>query len=145
MKSSYLYGMKFLRSALLFSLFILSFAAKAQNISLLGKTDEYIMESVTGYAKVYERALEHEQFNILVFEDGERELSFYFTFYQGGKVCEYIRSYTPISKESEDVKIVRSTFTNIKDNVWQNADKTVEARITGSPTESILVLKNVRQ
>lgn len=145
MKSSYLYKMNFLRLVFVFALFIFSYSANAQNISLLGKTDEFIMESVTGYSKVYERALEHEQFNILVFEDGERELSFYFTFYQGGKVCEYIRSYTPLSKESEDVKIVRSTFTNIKDNVWQNANKTVEARITGSPTESILVLKNVRQ
>ena len=136
--------MNLFKITLLFLFVLITYSSKAQNVSLLGKTDEFIMESVTGYASVQERALEHEQYNILVFEDKDRELSFYFTFYQGQKICDLIRSISPVDKESEDVKLVKNTYIKKEGNVWENPEKTVQARITVTGEEIVLTLRNLR-
>jgi hypothetical protein len=136
--------MRFYKLTFIFLLYLIPFSSQAQNVSLLGKTDEFIMESVTGYASVHERALEHEQYPILAFEDKDRELSFYFTFYQGQKVCDLIRSVNPVSNEPADVKLVKTTYNKGEGNIWENPEKTVQARITVTDNEVILTLRNLR-
>lgn len=123
---------------------LVSSASRAQNIPLIGQSEEFILENVKGYASVEERAFEHEEFDVLVFEDQGRELSFYFTFYRGEKVCNFIKNRGPASSMKEEVDLVKSTYTRIKDNVWENAEKTIQVQLSEIDGEMGMVIKGVR-
>jgi len=136
--------MTYLRATCLAILFLSSITSQAQTIELIGTSEDFILENVKGYPSVKERSLEHEEFNVLVFEDQGRELSFYFTFYRGGKVCSYIKSIAPVSAMKTEVDFIKANFTNIKDNVWENAAKTVQVQISESERQVIMWVKEIR-
>ncbi|MES3017801.1 MAG: hypothetical protein V4721_08485 [Bacteroidota bacterium] len=121
-----------------------SVAAQAQTVQLIGTSEEFILENVKGYPSVEERSLEHEEFNILVFENKDDELSFYFTFFRGGKVCSYIKkSGSPLALK-EDIDYIKSHFKNTSDNFWENPEKTIRAEIVKRDGLEILLMKAVR-
>jgi hypothetical protein len=99
---------------------------------------------VTGYNTVEERGLEHEEFNILVFEDKERELAFYFTFYRGDKICNYIKCTAPLSALKEEIHYIKSNFKNIKDNVWESSSRRTQAVISETNGLGVITLKELR-
>lgn len=134
-----------LRTALSIFLCLFSFLSNAQTTQLIGASEEYILENVKGYASVEERGIEHEEFNVLVFEDKERELSFYFTFYRGGKVCSYIKNTAPLPALKDEINFIKTNFINTRDNIWENADKTVQVHINTSEGQGAIVVKELRK
>ena len=136
--------MKCLHAFLLFLFCSLPFLANAQTTQLIGASEEYILENVKGYSTVEERGIEHEEFNVLVFEDGARELSVYFTFYKGGKICSYIKNSAPIAALADEIKFIKANFTNTRDNIWQNASKTLQVQINTSEGQGSIVVRELR-
>ncbi len=136
--------MTYFRPALIFFLFLSSIASQAQTVKLIGTSEEFILENVKGYTSVEERALEHEEFNVLVFEDQDRELSFYFTFYRGAKVCNYIGYKAPLSVLNEEIKLIKANLKNIRDNIWENSEKTAQVEIREANGIGFLIIKQLR-
>jgi len=99
--------------------------AQTPLISWIDKSEYFIIEHVKGYDFMEERGLEHQQFDILVFGDKDRELSFFFTFYQGEKICNRIISRAPAAAFKNDLAEIGVTFTKISNNTWENVDKTI--------------------
>lgn len=132
------------RPAFIFILILSSFVCQAQTVQLIGTSEENILENVKGYPSVNERALEHEEFNVLVFEDQDRELSFYFTFYRGDKVCNYIKNKAPLSVLKEEIKLIKANLKNIRDNIWENSEKTAQVEIRESNGIGFLIIKQLR-
>ena len=132
------------RAALLILLCLVSFASNAQIIQLIGTSEEFILENVKGYNSVEEKGLEYEEFNVLVFEDKNRELAFYFTFYRGDKICNYIKSTAPLSALKEEIQHIKSNFKNIRDNVWENSSGKTQAVIRASNGLGVIMLKELR-
>lgn len=133
------------RTALIIFFCLFSFLSSAQTTQLIGASEEYILENVTGYASVEERGIEHEEFNVLVFEDKGRELSFYFTFYRGGKICSYIKNTAPLPALKDEINFIKANFVNTRDNIWENADKTVQVHINTSEGQGAIVVKELRK
>ena len=125
-------------------LFLISFTSKAQTVSLIGTSEEFILENVKGYASFQARGIEHEEFDVLVFEDKDRELSFYFTFYRGEKICSYIKNRAPISALKEEIDFIKTNFKNIKDNIWENASKAVQVQVTEFDGQGTVLAKAIR-
>lgn len=136
--------MNFLRTTGIILLCLISFLSHAQTTQLIGASEEFILENVKGYSSVEERGIEHEEFNVLVFEDGGRELSFYFTFYRGGKICSYIKNTAPLSALKEEISYIKKNYTNTRDNIWVNAAKTVQVAINTSAGQASIVAKEIR-
>lgn len=127
---------------LLSTVFIFTtFLAFGQTEKLIGTTDDFIIENISGYATVEERGIEHEEFNVLVFEDQERELSFYFTFYKGAKVCNYIKLSAPLPAIKSEIDYIKSNFTNTSANIWVNASKTVQIQINEKEGRGLILTK----
>lgn len=133
-----------LRTVFSILLFLFSLAVNAQSIQLIGASEEFILENVKGYNSVEEKGLEHEEFDILVFEDRDRELAFYFTFYRGGKVCNYIKSTAPLSASREDILYIKSNFKNIRDNVWENSSGKTRAVISENNGLAVITMRELR-
>ncbi len=126
---------------------LISFRAQAQTqtTSLIGTSEEFILENVKGYASVEERGLEHEEFNVLVFEDKDRELSFFFTFYRGAKICSFIKNKAPIASLKQEIDLIQSNFKKVKDNVWEKPDKSVQVQINEEEGIGVIIVKEIRQ
>ncbi len=133
-----------LRTAIIILFCFVSSLSRAQTTQLIGASEEFILENVKGYTTVEERGIEHEEFNVLVFEDGRRELSFYFTFYRGGKVCSYIKNTAPLPALKDEINFIKSNFSNTRDNVWENASKTVQVQINTFEGQGSIVVKELR-
>ncbi len=125
-------------------LFLVSFDSKAQTVSLIGTSEEFILENVKGYASFQARGIEHEEFDVLVFEDKDRELSFYFTFYRGEKICNFIKNTAPLPALKTEIDFIRANFKNIKDNIWENAAKTIQVQIDEAVGRGIVLAKEIR-
>lgn len=136
--------MTFLRTFLVSLLCFAAFFADAQTTQLIGASEEYILENVKGYSIIEKRGIEHEEFNVLVFEDGPRELSFYFTFYKGGKICNYIKNTAPLPVLEDEIKFIKAHYINIRDNIWQNASKTLQVQIGSSEGQGSIVVRELR-
>ena len=132
------------RTAFSILLCLFSLATNAQTVQLIGASEEFIPENVKGYNSVKEKGLEHEEFNVLVFEDKSRELAFYFTFYRGNKICNYIKSTAPLSALKEEIQHIKSYFKNIRDNVWENSSGKTQAVISESNGLGVIMLKELR-
>ena len=122
-----------------------SFRAAAQIPSLIGTTEEFILENVKGYASVQQRGIEHEEFEVLVFEDKERELSFHFTFYRGEKVCNYIKSEAPLSTLKKELDFIHNNFNKVSDKIWENKTRTVQVQINEVGGQVVMVVKGIRR
>lgn len=138
--------MKVLWLAVLTVLCLGSFRAASQTTALIGASQEFILENVRGYPLVEERGLEHEEFDVLVFEDKEknRELSFFFTFYRGEKVCNFIKNKAPLADLTEELDFIKTRFHNSKGNIWENQSKTIEVQLTESGGYATIIAKAIR-
>lgn len=136
--------MNYIRPVFTIFLFLASFAARSQTLQLIGTSEQYILENVKGYDAVEEQAIEHEEFNVLVFEDKDRELSFYFTFFRGDKVCNYIKKKAPVSALKEEIAHIKSTLKSINEKTWENAEKTVQVEISETDGNGLLLIKWLR-
>ncbi|MEJ7692748.1 hypothetical protein [Daejeonella sp.] len=136
--------MSYFRPVLILILILGSFISRAQTVQLIGTSDDFILENVKGYDSVEERSLEHEEFNILVFEGKDKELSFYFTFFRGEKVCSYIKNTGKPSALNEEILFVKSHFKNTKDNIWESSGKSIQAEITEKNGFALLLVKALR-
>ncbi|WP_411273282.1 hypothetical protein [Daejeonella sp.] len=136
--------MNFLRTTGIILFCLIPFLSHAQTTQLIGASEEFILENVKGYASVEERGIEHEEFNVLVFEDGGRVLSFYFTFYRGGKICSYIKNTAPLHALEEEIRFIKANFTNTRDNIWVNAGKMVQVQINTTESHGSIVAKELR-
>jgi hypothetical protein len=123
---------------------LLSGQLQAQTVSLIGTSEENILETITDHGPAQYRALEHEEFDILVFEEKERELSFYFTFYKGGKICSFIRSRAPLISLQQEINFIQENFRKIGDDLWEKPDKSLQVKITVSDGIGLLVAREIR-
>lgn len=126
---------------------LLSLSSQAQNLSLIGTPEEFIIDQVSGYRHMEERALEHEEYPMLVFTDTDKELDFYFSFYRNEKICDMIRVIAPEEVLKEDLDSIRSGFTNVKDKIWENQARTVRVQLSeeaGNNKKLIMVIENIR-
>lgn len=123
---------------------LLSFLTNAQTTKLIGASEGFILDNVEGYSTVVERGMEHEEFNVLVFEDKGRELSFYFKFYQGVKICNYIKNTAPLTALMDEIKFIKENFENIRNNIWENTAKTIQVEITSLSGQGSIVVKELR-
>lgn len=121
-----------------------SLCAQVPLTSLIDKTEEFITEQVEGYETVRDQPLEHEQFDVLIFEDKQRELSFFFTFYRGDKLCNMIRSVGPTAGFKNELNTITKTFSKVDNNRWENADKTIQVRIEEVDGLTTMVVKGVK-
>lgn len=136
--------MTYFRPILILVLILSSFVSLAQSVHLIGASDEFILENVKGYDSVEEKSLEHEEFNILVFEGKGQELSFYFTFYRGAKICSYIKNIGPSSILKDEIAYIQSNFKRIGDNIWQNSEKTIQAEVSKRSGLDLIMIKSLR-
>jgi len=132
------------RPSFIFILFVISFASQAQTEKFIGKSEEFILENVKGYSSVEARMIEHEEFNVLVFEADKRELSFYFTFYRGAKVCNFIKNRGPFSVLREEIENIKANFHKTGNNDWENSAKTVNVKFDDSGGQNVLVFSQIR-
>lgn len=136
-----------IRLAVISALVFISFSSEAQNLSLIGKPEEFIIDQVSGYKNMEERALEHEEYPMLVFTDTDKELDFYFSFYRNEKICDMIRVSAPEEALREDLDSIKSDFTNVKDKIWENQAHTVRVQFSeevGNNRKLIMVIENIR-
>jgi hypothetical protein len=132
------------RLTLLFIFFFFSSPSNAQNVALIGSSEEFILQSVKGYSSVESRGIEHEEFDVLVFSDKGRELSFYFTFFRGDKVCSYVKIDASPLMLKDEFAYIKTHFTNVRDNIWENASKTVHLDIIQGADRSVILAKALR-
>lgn len=136
--------MGYFKLAIAAILVLISCQLQAQTVSLIGTSEEYILQTVTDHGPAQYRALEHEEFDILVFEESDRELSFFFTFYKGSKVCSFIRSRAPIASLEQEINFIKKNFIKIGDGVWEKQDKSSQVTITVSDGIGLIVAREIR-
>src|SRR6476620_9336240 len=127
-----------IRYLFVFGLLLVTLSVSGQTAAFIGTSEEFILENVKDYESVQQRSIEHEEFDVLVFGDKNRELSFYFTFYKGAKVCAYIKHDAPLPALKEEIDSIKSSMIQVKDNIWQSADKSVQAEIAGSQDRALI-------
>lgn len=136
--------MVFIRTAFIIVLLINCYDLKAQTVNLIGASEEFILQNVKGYSSVESRGIEHEEFDVLVFEDKRRQLSFHFTFYKGGKVCSYIRNEGTAIFLKDEIDYIKANFKHIGAGVWENTARTVQVDIMNRPDQLVIMTKALR-
>lgn len=123
----------------------ISFGLQAQTVSLIGASEEFILENVRGYAISEHRAIEHEEFDVLVFEDKDREVSFFFTFYKGAKICSFIKNRAPLPSLGKEIDYVQTNFRKIQENIWEKPDKRAQVQISESDGMVVILAREIRE
>jgi hypothetical protein len=134
--------MKLLFPLLTTLLLTFSLTTRAQYIDLVGKSEEQIRETVTGFETAEDRSLEHEQFDVLVYESKDKVLSFHFQFFQGYKKCYMMKSDEPLERMPELVSYANKHYTSTGHNKWVTPDKKTQLQLldTGGRVVSVMVL-----
>lgn len=136
--------MALFRSVLVLLFFLGPFASEGQTVTLIGTSEEFILDNVKGYPSVQVRGMEHEEFDVLVFEDKDRELSFHFSFYKGEKVCSFIRCGAPLAALKDEIAFIKANLLQVRENIWENSGKTVQAVITAKDDIGIILIKAMK-
>ncbi len=137
--------MDYFKQALAVIFVLISCTLQAQTVSLIGTSEEFILENVTGYGLAEHRPIEHEEFDVLVFEDKDRELSFFFTFYKGAKICSFIRNRAPMASLEQEIKFIQGTFKKIQEDIWEKPDKSAQVKISEFDGIGVIVAREIRE
>ncbi len=110
-------------------LLFISCISKAQNLSLIGKPEQFAVEQLSNYKDIEERAIEHEEYPMLIFRDADKELEMYFSFYRNEKICDMVRVNATAADLKEDLDVIKSDFTSVQDKTWENSTHTIRVKV----------------
>ncbi len=116
---------------LLFALFLtISFTAQAQLATFPGKPEAYIYESLSDCELLEEQSLEHQEFDILVCSARDHEISVFYRFYKGDKVCSTVRAIGRKSAFTRELDYIFANFRKKENGSYEDPNGLVTVSIS---------------